>query len=244
MVAFMFAPYFSHQTELVEKSFLRSLKKKGSPAPGKKKDLSLYEAFYVFLKHHVPVSFSIATGKVRNNKQILKKDCDLLIYKKWCESYLTLSGGYILAENLHAFLSLESDLSESHVIATHLALTRALKSLYAHNKEELTHSIIPLYSILFAYGSQRSLLYLKQNLLSIIEKKQSPLNHQVDMICVLGKGLLLKDWESGGGYRGIETGKDTLMWFYIILMEYLDRDNSVNVNLREYIKKTRHYAEC
>jgi len=54
--------------------------------------------------------------------------------------------------------------------------------------------------------------------------------------------LIVKDWESGG-YRAVETGKDTLMWFYVLLMEYLDRDGKVGFDAREYIKSSREYKE-
>ena len=63
------------------------------------------------------------------------------------------------------------------------------------------------------------------------------------MLCVLDQGLLVKDWEAGGEYKAVETGSDTLMWFYILLLEYLDRENKLDLNLRDMIKTTKEYKE-
>jgi hypothetical protein len=63
------------------------------------------------------------------------------------------------------------------------------------------------------------------------------------MICVLDQGIVLKDWENGGAYRGIETANDTLMWFYILLLEYLDRDGSLGFDPRSYVREPKEYRE-
>ncbi len=244
----MFTKYFSQQTVSLRQTLSASLKKK---VPARKtssqKDVANhnYDAFYSFIREHISSEFAFSMGKVRNHRQILKRNCDALIYKKWCSRYLELSSGYVLVDNLYAFMSLEASLVAS-ALNVHIGLTRAIKSLYLSSSPgqvDESEKIIPLYSILFAYSSSLSLTYLKKSLLEATQKKSIPLNQQVDLICVLDKGLIIKNWEAGGSYLGIETGQDTLMWFYIILMEYLDREGSLQANLRNYVKSGRVYKE-
>ena len=240
----MFTSYFAKQADFLQKSLAKALKKKNSLARKQEKELSVYEAFYTFLRCHLPKQFNLATGRVRNEKHILNRDCDVLIYKKWCERYLELSGGYVLSENLFAFMSLELSLTNSSIVK-HIGLTRALKSLYpTQGENHAEQRLVPMYSVLFSYNSARSLLFVKQSLEKALEQKEVALNQQVDMICILDKGLLVKDWEKNGSYRGIETGRDTLMWFYILLVEYLDRDDFIKSNLRNYVKSAKEYSEC
>lgn len=248
----MFGNYFAEQATAIETALAKNLKRRGVASSGKTKNLKTYQAIYDFLKNHIPSEFSLAAGRVRNNRQMLKHSCDVLIYKRWCERYFDLSGGYVLADNLHAFMSLEANL-EAPAITMHVGLTSAMKSLYIMQKQQLeedgnaekeSQHLVPLYSILFSYTSSRSLLYIKQNIEKVSEQKEIPLNRQVDMVCVLNKGILIKNWEAGGVYQGIETGRDTLMWFYVILTEYLDREGSLQLNLRDYIKSGREYNEC
>ena len=66
----------------------------------------------------------------------------------------------------------------------------------------------------------------------------------MDLICVLDRGILIKDWERAGRFKVVETETDTLMWFYIILLEYIDREGRFQWNLRDYIKNTREYGEA
>ena len=240
----MFTAHFSKQTKALQDSLAKNLRRKRAPAPEKHKDIKVYEGFYSFLKEHLPPAFTLSGGvQARNHRQVLKKNCDALIYKKWCAQYLGMTGGYVLTEDIYAVLSIETSYKQQ-ALSTHIGLTRALKSLYISQREEAAQSIVPLYSIFFAYESSISLLALKQQLLKYLEQKEVPLNQQLDLICILGKGLLIKDWEAGGNYRGLQTGSDTLMWFYVILMEYLDRGGEVLLPLRDYIKAGRSYAEC
>ncbi len=62
------------------------------------------------------------------------------------------------------------------------------------------------------------------------------------MVCVLNEGIIIKDWETQT-YKIIETREDTLMWFYILFVEFLDRDSRLRLDLRKYLKEEKQYAE-
>ncbi|MCS7204304.1 MAG: hypothetical protein NZ853_01255 [Leptospiraceae bacterium] len=236
----MFEKYFIQQSNWLQESLNKRLEKKGISIP-EKKDLSIFKEFFDFIKEHIPIGFSLAMGKIRNKTHVYGKNVDLIIYKKWTKSLLKLSGGYILVDHIYAFLSIEQELSTDSLIQ-HIEMTNSIKTMYAMDYELDESRIIPVYSILFAYKSRIPLLSHKLTLINASHEKEIPPTKEVDLICVLDQGVIIKDWEMGI-FKIIETKEDTLMWFYIMLIEYLDRDNEIKVDLRRYIREVKEYAE-
>ncbi len=238
----MFTDYFAKKSEELIESVKKYQQERGVVPPGKEKDLSIYRDFFAFLRDHLPGYFSLATGKVRNKKHLLNRNCDVLIYHKIIPAIVEMTGGYILSDSLFAFMSLENDLGRAGLI-THANMTNALKSLYEAGTPGGDNRIIPIFSILFAFKSTAPLEDQRDEIARVSQEKGITLNHELDLICVLGQGLIIKDWENQGGYKVIETGQDTLLWFYALLLEYLDRDGNVGLDPREYIKNSTVYKE-
>ena len=236
----MFTEYFTRSSQVLLETLEENIRKRGVELPGKEKDLNIYQEFFTFMRDHLPQEYTLATGKVRSKKHILNRSCDLLIYNKLCSRFLSMTGGYVTIDSLYSFITLETELSTGSLIA-HATLTRALKSLYESVKEAKDNEVIPVFSILFAYKSSIPLLSHKLAIKDNSREKGINVNNEVDMVCILNQGLIIKDWENGGDYKGVETGPDTLMWFYILLMEYLDREG--RVNLRDYIKTVKEFRE-
>ncbi len=230
----MFTDYFVKYSNKLKKGLLAQ-----KAEVRKEKDLSVYKDFFTFMKDHLPDHFTVTTGKVRSRKHYLNRNVDMLIYHRKIPKIEELSGGYILSEFLYAVISTEQILS-SRNLSTHIALTSALKTLYKTDKGAGDDEIVRMYSLLFAADSEESLEHVRNSLIRISAEKEVPVNCEVDLVCVLEKGIIIKNWESGE-FRIIETGEDTLMWYYILLLEYLDRDGEVGFDVREYIKSTKEY---
>ncbi|MFN3603943.1 MAG: hypothetical protein ACK4UJ_04445 [Leptonema sp. (in: bacteria)] len=236
----MFSKYFKEQSKFLLESLQTKLEKKGITIP-KEKDLRIYKEFYEFIKDHIPSGFSLAMGKIRNRTHVLNKNIDLIIYKKWSKSFLKLTSGYILLDQIYTILSIESELT-TDALLRHMELTRSLKVMYAMDYNLPEDRIIPIYSILFAYKSRIPLLSHKLAINHTSEEKGIPFTHELDMLCILNEGIIIKDWENSIN-KIIETSEDTLMWFYILLLEYLDRDSELKIDLRSYIKEQKQYVE-
>ncbi|MBL8020148.1 MAG: hypothetical protein JNM27_10830 [Leptospirales bacterium] len=237
----MFGDYFQKQSDQLTLGLRERLNKRGLVLPSKEKDVSVYRDFYDFLREHLPHNFSLATGKVRGKKHILNRSIDCLVYWKLCNKVMDMAGGYVLVDHLYSFVTLEENLSTQQLL-THCTMTKGMKALYAATRDIPDNQILPVFSVLFAYKSSIPLLSHKIALMDTAREKEIPVNHEPDLVCILDQGVIVKDWESGG-YRAVETGKDTLMWFYVLLMEYLDRDGKVGFDAREYIKSSREYKE-
>jgi hypothetical protein len=236
----MFAKYFQEQTKWLQDSLKVRLEKKGI-SPPTEKDLKLFKEFYDFIKDHIPTGFSLAMGKVRNRTHVLNRNIDLIVYKKWCKNFLKLTGGYVLTDQIYSFISIENELTTDSLLK-HVEITQSIKTMYAMDYQLSEEKIIPIYSILFSYKSRVPLLSHKLSLVNASEEKNIPMTHEVDMVCILDQGMIIKDWEQGV-FKIIETKEDTLMWFYILFIEFLDRDNELKLDLRSYIKEQKQYAE-
>lgn len=238
----MFSDYFIQLSDQLKrdvsgKAGKTEAKKKGS----REKNQKDVETFISFLQSHLPDFFSVSTGKVRSKKHFLNRGIDVLVYHKKLPMIEAMSGGYILSEYLYSFLSVEAELT-ARALSTHVAMTNALKTLYRMETGEGEDRIVKLYSILFAYDTEDSLDHIRTALLKVSSEKDIPVNGEADMVCVLNKGLIIKDWENGS-YQVIETAEDTLMWFYILLLEYLDRDGAVGFDPRSYVKQEKDYRQ-
>lgn len=238
----MFEEYFQKHADALQKSLKENLKHKEEGVKKKGKDLKVYIELYNFIKNHIPSHFAVSNGKVRNKKHVLNKNCDLLIYHKWVPKVMDMMGGYVLSDFLYTSMSIESVVDQDG-IAQHAVLTNALKTLYAGDLDTPENKIVPMYSILFGYHTDLTLRSIRTALGEVSVEKEIPVNHQIDMVCILDRGIIIKDWESGGEYKIVETDSDTLMWFYILILEYLDRDGKVGFDIRDYIKVSREYKE-
>ena len=240
----MFSKYFSQQQTSILKSKKNTPVKKPNQA-SKTKNLKAYRSFFSFLKDHLPYEYALATGKVRNHQKILSKNCDLLVYKKWCDAYLELSGGYVIVDDIYAFMTVEMAASPASLRA-HVNLTSAMKNLKSSeiDAEKKQEELIPIYSVYFSYSSLQQLPDVKEALLSLCEEKKIPINERPDILCILDQGILVRDWEKGGDYRGLLTENETLMWFYILFLEHIDVKGGLSINLRNFVKSNRVYDEC
>lgn len=238
----MFSEYFAKKSKELQYTLKQKIDARGAHIPGKEKDVRIYKELYDFLRDHVPTQYAMAMGKVRNKKHVLNRNCDLLIYNKWCKKFLEMSGGYVPIDSLYSFLTIETDLT-TEMLLNHASHTEAVKALFASDGSYGTEEIVPVFSVLVSYKSSLPLVSHQKAIEDVSRERNISLNHETDMVCILGQGLIVKDWESGGNYRVIETGDDTLMWFYVLLLEYLDRDGKLGFDPRKYMTETKTYNE-
>ena len=56
-------------------------------------------------------------------------------------------------------------------------------------------------------------------------------------------GVVVKDWREKRNFIALETGKDTLKWFFILMNEYVNVDRGNDIDLRNYVKHAEKYNE-
>jgi len=238
---------FSNYFEDLSNELKSKLKKRLSilsekrPAKTKDKNYDLYKDLYQFYKDHLPKHIHMGPGKIRGKSHLLPKTVDLVFYNKWSSKLIEMCGGWHVIDYTLGIMSIERKLS-TQALVNHINLSQAVKTLYAKTNDVKDDEYIPLCSILWAYDNSIPLLSHQKAIYDTQKEKKIPYNCEMDMIIILGKGIILKDWENGN-FKVIETGKDTLMWGYILSMEYLGLDRAIPFMARDFIKRAENYVE-
>ena len=97
--------------------------------------------------------------------------------------------------------------------------------------------------LLLHSSSGYSLPEIRETVIETYMSQDVEPDFEADIIVVLGKGLLAKKWGQPRSYAAIETGADTLMWFYILMREYLETGKTGTVDLRALVLDQGNYPE-
>lgn len=108
---------------------------------------------------------------------------------------------------------------------------------YAETEE--TMPVIP--SFVIAYSSSYTFPELKESIIEIYENENVDSMFEFDVMLILGKGIVIKNWREKRSFIALETGMESLKWFFILMNEYIDPE--MTVDLRSYVKETEKYIE-
>ena len=112
-----------------------------------------------------------------------------------------------------------------------------------HFTEEAGSFSIP--SFIIANSSpEYSLSEIKNDIMNYYMSKNISSESEFEIMMVYNTGLLIKDWSSGDHrFIGLETGEDTMMWFFILMNEYLDVEREESFDIRKYVRTEKSYNE-
>jgi hypothetical protein len=66
---------------------------------------------------------------------------------------------------------------------------------------------------------------------------------EFDIMAIVNLGIVVKDWREKRSFKILDTGADTMKWFFILLNEYLDVEKEGSLDLRKYVKESAQYRE-
>ncbi len=66
---------------------------------------------------------------------------------------------------------------------------------------------------------------------------------EFDIMAIVNRGIVIKDWREKRSFKILDTGEDTLKWFFILINEYMDVEKEGSLELRNYIKQPVQYRE-
>lgn len=189
----------------------------------------------------VPGNINVATLKTIDINEYVPEGIDFLAYSTFFKNIEKMAGGVIPAELVSGTYHVVENLSRDTLIE---ALSRVMnaKKVNKFSVDSESEKFIP--SFIVAVDSDLKLPLIKDNVLDYYVNRGIDFKLEVDIIVVLGKGILIKDWSEKRSFKGLETGKDTLMWFCVLMNEFLEIEPHSNFDLRNYIKTEEPYKEC
>jgi len=200
------------------------------------------------LNNIIPSSLSLDAGKPIDSGGFAPEGVDLCIYKKYCNSIIDIMDGYVPYELLYGLVYLVEKLDKKELADT-LSKVAAAKKLnrFVMGEEETTdeepEESIPVPSFIIVNDSQGSLMDVKNDVINYYMAKSVNHEYEFDIMMVINKGLIVKNWREKRSYIAFETEDDTMMWFFILMNEYLDMERDNAIDFRKYIKKDIAYPQ-
>jgi len=189
----------------------------------------------------VPRKLRIGPLKPIDSSGFSPDGVDFIAYHEYCRDIDKILGGYIPYELIQGAFFVINALNKN-ALADALNRVLTVKKL-DHFSEEGGKFSIP--SFIIANNNKEYPLHaLKNDIMNFYISKNTAVESEFEIMMVYNEGLLIKDWEKGGHrYIGLETGDDTLMWFFIIMNEYLDVEREDVFDARKYVRSEKVYNE-
>jgi hypothetical protein len=226
----------------------KSLSKKAAPAKGaasKKgsaKSASPLDSALLIekLDQIIPSGLKISSAKPIDATGFSPEGADYIVYSEYCRDITKLMNGYIPFELIQGAFFTIPDLKKN-TIADALNRVATVKKINRFSEEESEFSV-PCF--LITGGSDYPILDVKNDIVNYYISKGVDSGSEFEVMMVHNQGILIKDWHSGNrNYVGLETGEDTLMWFYILITEYLSIERDEEFDIRKYIRSEKVYNE-
>jgi len=188
----------------------------------------------------VPSHLTIDSSKFIDISGYSPIGVDYIVYKPYFRDIANLIGGYIPSELVYGTYHISTNLNSTSLQDILKKVTNA-KKINRYTEEETNAPLIPAFVI--AYKTSFSIQELKNEILN--QNTTLGIDHtsEIDIIAIFNKGIIIKDWKEKRSYIALETKKDTMMWFFILMNEYLDVNKDVELDLRKYVKSKENYAE-
>ncbi len=213
--------------------------KKGTS--GKAADIIDFKAFTAMLDGIIPKKLKVDVLKPVDSSGFSPDGADLIAYNEYCRDITKIMNGYVPFELIHGAFFMVNELSKSS-LADVFGRVASVKKIN-HFTEEAGSFSIPSF-IIANSNSSYSLHELKNDIMNYYMSKNTPSDSEFEIMMVHNCGLLIKDWHKGSHrYIGLETGEDTMMWFFILINEYLDVEREDDFDIRKYIRSEKTYNE-
>jgi len=216
--------------------------KSGAKASSKKSTGYIdIKAFLEKVNNIIPSSLKIDSLKPVDSSGFSPDGTDLIIYKEYCRDMNILMNGYIPYELIHGAFFIIKDLNKNSLAET-FGKVAALKKINRFSENTGTFSI-PSF-VIADNRSSYSLHELKNDIINYYLSKNITSESEFEIMMVHNSGLLIKDWhKEDRSYIGLETGDDTMMWFFILMNEYLEIEREDAFDIRSYVRTEKTYNE-
>lgn len=194
------------------------------------------------LSRVIPSHLNIGAFKPIDSAGFSPDGADLVIYDEYCPDIVELMGGFVPFELLYGLVHLVQSLNKESLIEVLSKIAAAKKlNMYAAPSEEEDRIHIP--SFLIVSSMKYEFQELKNDIINFYLAKNIEYQYEVDIIMVMNRGIVVKNWREKRSFIALETKEDTFMWFFILMNEYLDMKKDRAIDFRNYVKKEVIYNE-
>jgi len=189
----------------------------------------------------IPTQFKVEKIKPINPKGYSPEGADFYVYLDFMEKITQIMGGYVPYELISGAFFLLDDLNKRAIPELLHKIANVKKIVKFTEADEEEPMIIP--SFVIVNKNKLSLLDIKNDITNFYLATSIDYSLEVDIIVILGQGIVIKDWRDKRAFIALETKDDSMIWFFILLNEYLDINRKKEVDFRSYLTKDVVYNQ-
>jgi hypothetical protein len=198
-------------------------------------------AFMEKLDGVIPGQLRIKPLKPVDSSGFSPDGADIIAYREYCRDIDKIMNGYIPYELIHGAFFVVNDLTKSS-LADVFGRVSTVKKIN-HFTEEAGSFSIPSF-VLANANPDYTLPEIKNDVMNYYMSKNVSSDSEFEIMMIHNAGLLIKDWHKGDHrFIGLETGDETMMWFVILMNEYLDVEREDVFDIRKYVRAEKTYNE-
>jgi uncharacterized protein YdhG (YjbR/CyaY superfamily) len=232
----------------IKKTASKSTKKKTGKktakkaAPKTKKIKFNTKLFADNLNRIIPSHLSARDVKPVDSSGFSPEGADLIIYKEYCRDIVEIMNGCIPFELVYGAIHIEPELTKKSLQET-IERVLSVKKLNRYTETFDENESYPIPSFVISADTDFTIGEIKNSLINYYMAKSIDNRLEVDILVVMNKGIIVKDWKEKRSYIGLETNEDTMYWFFILMNEYLDIEKKIELDFRNYITKNVTYNQ-
>lgn len=192
------------------------------------------------LNNIIPQKLKIDSVKMVDPSGYSPDDIDLIAYHELYRDILAIMNGVVPCELVYGTFHISPILDKNNLNDILRKVVQA-KKINRYTEDAENSTMIPAFVI--AYDTDFKLPDLKSILIENYMAMSIDSMSEIDIIVILNKGIVIKDWRDKRSYIALETGKDSFMWFFILMNEYLDVEKQNEFDPRNYVRHGEKYNE-
>ncbi len=199
-----------------------------------------HDALKAALEKMVPTHLEVDALPVVDPSGYIPEGVDYIVYRRLFRDFSAMMGGAVPNELVYGAFFVVDSLTKATLLDV-LNRVMNLKKLNLYNESGDPGQFIPAFVV--AMDTTMSFPDIQAMIFDFYTSKSIDNSFELDIMAVVNKGVVVKDWREARTFKAIVTGKDTLKWFFVLLNEYLDVERGANFDLRNYVKDAVKYDE-
>jgi hypothetical protein len=189
----------------------------------------------------IPLDLTIEAVRPVDSGGFSPEGVDLVAYRKYCPDIIGIMGGFIPGELIYGFYHIVQELNKDSLEKVLDTIAKAKRLNMFTEADEV--GAVPIPSFVVAANTRYKFSDLKNDITNYYMTKSIEHQYELDILMVLRKGVVVKNWREKRSFIALETMEDTAMWFYILMNEYLDAERVIDIDFRKYVRKDVIYNE-
>ncbi|MBN1501468.1 MAG: hypothetical protein JW982_15005 [Spirochaetes bacterium] len=186
----------------------------------------------------IPKEFTLTDKKIADTSGYVADTSDFIICDPKFRAFDDIFRDSVPVEMVKAAFRICPEINRKNLVDTLVDVAHIKKSNHYTDAGE-PKPAIPVFAI--ALDSSYSLKEAKDSIVEIYQQDNVDSLFEFDIMLILGRGIIIKNWRERRSFIALETKMDSLKWFYILMNEYIDLNQSAD--LRSYVTETKKYDE-